>query len=190
MNAEEYLNSLFDFARTAEPNINMTQIETSLSHAGIKTPKSTSIFTNKNIVIMGSSIVLIGAVYFFFNQPLHDPVTIQSNKEISRQTKDEKPLSANPFFHLNPMHKLKCKPKPSPVSIEVGAQLASKSDPMETDSFTSSRGITAALETEHNHEQQHVIIPYIPNFMPSGNMDKSRCLTVNGRHKYDEYSFD
>ncbi len=166
MNTDKYLNDLFDSARNAKPLVSTDEISSQLKSDKTISNSRKQLITTKTPIIMTISILLLGGLYLFFA-----PVKIEKvAKTESAKIKNE---IINPITEINKPENEKPDPKVKPPRQKNPTIL----------SIRKPNKLSVAKESTpiHNHEDEHIIIPYTPNYIPPGNISTNRCLTVNNR---------
>ena len=164
MKTDNYIDQLFTTARGAELVSSVDEIEKNLSQVKPTSSRKIQSLTPKQLIIMSTVLLLLGGFYFLFpplntnDKPKAKRVEVLSKKEAKlREHKSETAELSKP---------------PAVIPHNIPPTIGTFSKP-------NKRSINNAFVITPKVEPKHVVVPYVPDFMPAGKVDKARCLTVN-----------
>ncbi len=165
MNAENYLNTLFDTARNAELVSSADEIGEGLVQHQLQPAKGSHIFNPKILITMSTVLFLLGGLYFLQPSVNKNPQT--ESKSVPAQVRKEVHVQQNPIFSNTQ--------RPSgltdkPIQKSNGITIVNNPDTGTTHNSNT---------TVKKEESGHVVVPYVPDFMPPGKIEKNRCLTAS-----------
>lgn len=182
MSEDKYIDKLFSVAREAKPVSSIEEIQISLSQYVPKPSSKSQILNLKFIITMSTALLLLGGFYFLFpqvnstNLPKNNKVEVHSKKEISTPILSSNPTSKTKPALLppkKPIPQISTFSKPNKRDMNNSSEKTPKEEPKKSEESKPNE------ELKHTEEPNHIVVPYIPNYMPPGKVDKERCLTVN-----------